>query len=316
MLSQAESIQAKSCRQLQQSQDTAASSSQMGCAMASVDSSSAPVSDGSVLVTVHKVQQSDCTPSEILAPTSSSGSNQAVSSTQGPATAPAQQPLAACRVSSNNPCIGSKSQHKSEISSSSGCSGSGREGRSGAGGDSLAGFLQEQARAGQAGSQALLPHPASGTHELTVGMVLTEFTYVPHANDYLGNSLPGNPPSDRSAGKGSGGRLSGVEQPGCAQVVGTPAHVSERMLFGETSLGAVPCSPEAAQVDLTSGAVLLQDPDGSVRYVVLTSEEQKAVQLSLRAQQDQSSKQQDVTAADAHQVGLVCHGLELITVCL
>ena len=147
-------------------------------------------------------------------------------------------------------------------------------------------------------------------------MVLTEFTFVPHANGHLGNSLPGNPPVDRSAGKGSGGRLSGVEELGHAQSAGTPAHATQSTLSGGVRPGAVACSPEAAEVDLTGGAVLLQDPDGSVRYVVLTSEEQQAVQLSLKAQQDERSKQQGVTVTDAHQVGLACHGLELITVCL
>ncbi len=55
---------------------------------------------------------------------------------------------------------------------------------------------------------------------------------------------------------------------------------------------------------LAGGAVLLHNPDGSVQYVVLTSDEQKAVQLKMQARQDQSTKGD--TDVDAYQVSSMC----------
>lgn len=59
---------------------------------------------------------------------------------------------------------------------------------------------------------------------------------------------------------------------------------------------AVGCAPSS----LTGGAVLLQNPDGSLQYVMLTSEDEVAVQLSLRAKQAKHAEQEAV--GDAHQV--------------
>lgn len=43
---------------------------------------------------------------------------------------------------------------------------------------------------------------------------------------------------------------------------------------------------------LTGGAVLLQNPDGSLQYVMLTGEDQIAVQLSLKAKQAKQAQQE------------------------
>ena len=50
-----------------------------------------------------------------------------------------------------------------------------------------------------------------------------------------------------------------------------------------SSMAAASSAPDS----LTGGAVLLQNPDGSLQYVMLTSEDQIAVQLSLQAKQAQ-----------------------------
>lgn len=275
-LSQAESIQAKSYRP--RSSHNATLSASPIQELAAGSSTALQQSDGSVRITVRRDQQSGRMPCDSLEASSSCCLDQASSSTDPAMMLDANRPPAATSMSSGR--VGSNSRKALlQSGSSSRCSGYGtahsRGSISGAS-DTLAGFLQEQARAGQQGSYALRPHPASGTHELTVGMVLTEFTFVPYAKKFGVSSLPG-----------SAGKLP------CNQIDS-----------GKTNARPLASSLEAAHSDLTGGAVLLHNPDGSVQYVVLTSDEQKAVQLSLQARRHLNT--QGDTDVDAYQVSSMC----------
>ena len=288
-LSQAESIQPKPYWQRGAdnsvtSSATAAATAQCHAAssadLASQASSSACQPDGAVQITVRKAPQFGSVLSE-------------ASSSAQYAQAPAKACQAASNISSAPFCSGSKPHFSSEQSEVQ-CSCSGRadnKGRSGVG-DSLAGFLHDQARAGRMGSQALRPQPASGTHELIVGMVLTEFTFVPTVGSHMqGRDCKQAPvrsqPETKDHDMASG--LPGLRVCAAAAVG-----------VGQTPTGDATSSPGTAHADLTGGAVLLQNPDDSMQYVMLTTDEQKAVQLSLQAQEAKRCEQ--LVDTDTYQV--------------
>ncbi|KAA6426518.1 MAG: hypothetical protein FRX49_03628 [Trebouxia sp. A1-2] len=294
-LSQAESIQAKSYRPRQSHTATIGASPIE--ALTSGSSAALQQSDGSVHVTVHMGQQSGSMPSDSLEASSSCCLDQASSSVHPALMLATKQPPAATSMSSDRVSSNS-SKAVLQSGSSSRCSAYGTghsRGRISGTSETLAGFLQEQARAGQQDSQALRPQPASGTHELTVGMVLTEFRVVPDAKKYGVSSLPG------SASKLPQSAMMSTEGASPYSVKNQDGlQAADKIDSGKISARAVASIPEAAHNDLTGGAVLLHNPDGSVQYVVLTSDEQKAVQLSLQARQQLSTKgDADV---DAYQV--------------
>jgi len=300
-LSQAESIQAKSYRPPQS--HTATLSASPIEELTAGSSTALQQSDGSVRITVLMGQQSGSMPCDSLGASSSCCLEQASSSTHPGLMLAGKQPPAATSMSSDRVSSDS-SKAVLQSGSSSRCSGYGTahsRGRISGTSDTLAGFLQEQARAGQQGSQALRPQPASGTHELTVGMVLTEFRFVPDAKKYGVSGLPGSAsklPQSAMMSMDAASSLYSVKDQG-----GLPA-ADKQIDSGTINVRAVASSPEAAHNDLTGGAVLLHNPDGSVQYVVLTSDEQKAVQLKMQARQDQSTKGD--TDVDAYQVSSMC----------
>lgn len=300
-LSQAESIQAKSYRPCQS--HTATLSASPIEELTGGSSTALQQSDGSVRITVRMGQQSGSMPSDSMEASSSCCLDQASSSADPVLMLAANQtPAATCMSSDRVSSDSSKALLQS--GSSCRCSGYGTAHSRGwisGTSDTLAGFLQEQGRPGQQGSQALRPHPASGTHELTVGMVLTEFRFVPDAKKYGVSGLPGSAsklPQSAMMSTDAASSLYSVKDQG-----GLPA-ADKQIDSGTINVRAVASSPEAAHNDLTGGAVLLHNPDGSVQYVVLTSDEQKAVQLSLQARQDQSTKGD--TDVDAYQVSSMC----------
>ena len=184
---------------------------------------------------------------------------------------------------------------------------------------------------GQENEQPQRPQPASGTHDLIVGMVTTEFTFVPDAAEKLagchsavGQSVQPDKSVTSVSDKATvandsrrpklkdyalsneatveeggreleqqdyaasnsvkatvGGSSRVLEQEACAASNGDKATVgdSSRKLAQEISAtnGNDKGTVEDG-VDLTDGAVLLENPDGSLQYVVLTSDEQKAAQ--------------------------------------
>ena len=176
-------------------------------------------------------------------------------------------------------------------------------------GDTLAGFLQEQTEVPHVHPEVILPQPALDTHELFVGMVTTDFTFA--AGQQQSNSSckidsqcgtrqsPNNGPGLPSALECSGmqgsvhmsGRCSGCVTADCKQ-----QHVDAQ---------TAPQSVELSVADLTSGAVMLQNPDGTVQYVVLTSDEQRAVQLSMQAKRN---KEAGTAEGSAYQVTTRRHG--------
>ena len=158
-------------------------------------------------------------------------------------------------------------------------------------GDTLSGFLQEQAKPPHVDPQVVLPQPASGTRDLFVDMVTADFTFLPSPGQQHCNSSnktetqhnarqgpttsPNCPPATTSFSSAPGSvGVSGMCS-GC-----TPADRKQEQQGAGT---AVPQSMKVSVGDLTNGAVMLQNPDGSVQYVVLTSDEQRAVQLSMQA---------------------------------
>ncbi len=239
------------------------------------EGSSACQSDGSVQISVRKAPQSGRILSDVSPSASSCGLCHASSSLQHTQATSLDQQSAPTRVSADHLCSGSKPQADLGCSSlqSGGYKSACGRGRSGTG-DSLAGFLQDQARAGQMG-QAFRPQPASGTHELTVGMVLTDSTFVPNASSYV----------------------KGRDSIASSSVSWTSAKtqaVSPDLEMFQSAASSLQAADEAG-ADLTGGAVKLQNPDGSVQYVVLTSDEQKAVQLSLQAQRRKQEKATDTS---------------------
>ena len=171
-------------------------------------------------------------------------------------------------------------------------------------GDTLAGFLQEQPKPPYVDSQATLPQPASGPHELFVGMVMADFTFHPSAGQQHSNSSSSNEtetqhnarqstttgpapsttaPSSAPGSVGVSGMCSACTAAGCKQ---------EQQGAGK----AVLQSMELPVDDLTDGAVMLQNPDGSVQYVVLTSDEQRAVQLSMQAKRNKEAETAETSA--------------------
>ncbi|DBA84088.1 hypothetical protein WJX77_008642 [Trebouxia sp. C0004] len=293
-LSQAESIQAKSYRP--RPSRTATLSASPIEELTDGSSTALQQSDGSVRITVHMGQQSGSMQSDSQEASSSCCLDQASGNTV--MMLAANRPPAGTCISSD--CVsGDSTKPLLQSGSSSRCSGYGTahsRGRISGTGNTLAGFLQEQARAGQQGSQALRPQPASGTHELTVGMVLTEFSFVPAAKKYGVSSLQGSAsklPQSAMMSTGASSPYSVKDQGG---LQAADSHIDS----GKINARAVASSPEAAHNDLTGGAVLLHNPDGSVQYVVLTSDEQKAVQLSLQARQHECTKGD--TDVDAYQV--------------
>lgn len=182
-------------------------------------------------------------------------------------------------------------------------------------GDTLVGFLQEQAKAPHAGTQAILPQPASGTHELFVGMVLTDFTIVPSARQHhIDSSRPtGTQCAVRqSAHNSTDGPPSDVAPASTQGSVGTSGQGSVNMAAEskQEHVGAEsgPENMQEGMGDLMDGAVMLENPDGSVQYVVLTSDQQRAVQLSMQAKR---SKNAELAEGSASQVNIRMH-----TVCL
>lgn len=176
-------------------------------------------------------------------------------------------------------------------------------------GDTLAGFLQEQAKAPNVGAQAILPQPASGTPELFVGMVTTDFTVVPSAGQHHSNgscqtdsqcdarqSQSSSPacllPTAASSSVSVSGKRSGCMAAECKQELGG-SQVAQR-------------SMEPHVDDLSGGAVMLQNPDGSVQYVVLTSDEQRAVQLSIQAKRNKDAGTAEATYT--YPVSVTVHG--------
>lgn len=178
-------------------------------------------------------------------------------------------------------------------------------------GNTLVGILQEQADVLHAGRQAILPQPASGTQELLVGMVMTDFTIAPSAGQH-------HIDSSRQSGTQCGVRQSTHNSTDCL-----PSDVASTSIQGsvETSgrssvnmaadnkhqhgdAESVPQSMQEGMGDLTNGAVMLENPDGSVQYVVLTSDQQRAVQLSMQAKRN---KDADPAEGSASQVNLRMH---------
>ena len=208
------------------------------------------------------------------------------------------------------------SPHKS-TATSSGCipsilpfsSSARKSGRVRAGtGDTLAGFLVEQAKPPHGDPQATRPEPASGTHELFVGMVTADFTFVPSAGQQHSSGS-----SQTEAHRNC--RQSPTTSSGCPpSTTAPPSSVLDSVAVSGTCSGctaadckqeqqgadkAVPQSIELSVGDLTSGAVMLQHPDGSVQYVVLTSDEQRAIQLSMQAK---SNKEAGTAGTSPYQV--------------
>lgn len=130
---------------------------------------------------------------------------------------------------------------------------------------------------------------------------MTEFTFVPAAGQQAGHEtsqsaghlmtrqevgmLPSSRQSDVCSDTGKGlGVMAGASQQGCSNAESAP---------GSCQMGST---------DLTGGAVMLQNPDGSVQYVVLTSDEQRAVQLSLQAKCDQKASTAQNSTYQVHTV--------------
>lgn len=175
-------------------------------------------------------------------------------------------------------------------------------------GDTLAGFLQEQAKAPNVEAQAIRLQPASGTHDLFVGMVTTDFTLVPpagqqHSNSSCQTEAQSNPSQSQNsspacllptAASSSVGVLG--KRPGCMA-----ADSQQELGVGQVAQGSV----EPSGDDLSGGAVMLQNPDGSVQYVVLTSDEQRAVQLSMQAKRN---KEAGTAETSTYHVSIRVHG--------
>lgn len=162
-------------------------------------------------------------------------------------------------------------------------------------GDTLAGFLVEQVQPPHVAPLAILPQ--SATHEVIVGMVTADLTFAPSAGQQHSSSSNqtetqqkarqrattrlGCPPSTTASSSVAGslgvsGMCSGCTAADCKQ---------EQQGAGK----AVPMSMEVSMGDLTDGVIMLQNPDGSVQYVVLTSDEQRAVQLSMQAKRNKEA---------------------------
>ena len=151
--------------------------------------------------------------------------------------------------------------------------------------------------------------------DLTVGATLVEHTLTPGSagqhvpsssqTQHTGAAMPGQLPTPLST---STLPLMTTDMP-CSsaassslQADGAPMQAASAQSMepgSSTASGpgsAVGCAPSS----LTGGAVLLQNPDGSLQYVVLTSEDEVAVQLSLRAKQAKHAQQE--AAGEAPQV--------------
>ena len=145
--------------------------------------------------------------------------------------------------------------------------------------------MQEQAKAPLPASQALRPQPASGTHELIVGMVMTEFMFIPTnraepshaAHQSFSHSDPGQHADSSSA------NLLAASHP--TSTITSPMAADRQ----QDLTHAASSSSQMGMSDLTGGAVQLQNPDGSLQYVVLTSDQQQAVQLSLQANREKQA---------------------------
>lgn len=180
-------------------------------------------------------------------------------------------------------------------------------------GDTLAGLLQDQAKVPHVGAQTILPQPASGTHELFVGMVLTDFTIVPSAgqqrldSSHCSEAQCGvrqsmkNRPGCPSSSEASVSMQGSVQMPsgcsGCMATKGKQEHGDAKSAPGSESV-------QQGMGDLTNGAVMLENPDGSVQYVVLTSDQQRAVQLSMQAKRKKDAK---AAESSAYQVRIRTH---------
>ena len=194
-------------------------------------------------------------------------------------------------------------------------------------GDSLAGFLQEQAKLPHADPQAILPQPTSSSHELFVGMVTADFTFSPSAEQQHCSSS-NKPETQHNT------RQSPTTSPGCLQPTTASSREAGSVGVSSTrSVGVSGCTeadckqeqqgagkavPQSMEVsvgegDLTNGAVMLQNPDGSVQYVVLTSDEQRAVQLSMQAKRNKEAATVDTSA---YQVSTRAHGARRVRAAL
>ena len=177
-------------------------------------------------------------------------------------------------------------------------------------GDTLAEFLQQQAKAPHVEAQAILPQPASGTHELFVGMVTTNFTVVPAAGQQHseGSCQTDSQCDTRQSQNSSSACLLPTSAssyvPGSVGVSGKrPGCMAEQELGGSQVARG---SKEPSVDDLSGAAVMLQNPDGSVQYVVLTSDEQRAVQLSIQAQRNKEAGTAEATST--YHVSITVHG--------
>ena len=165
-------------------------------------------------------------------------------------------------------------------------------------GDSLAAFLQEQSKVLPMGSQMQSSQPASGSHDLIVAMVMTESAFVPTASQLASHETSQS--ASPSVSRQDAGVLPSSRQPDVASDTGSRLSFMAADKQQECSDGgSAPGSCQMSSADLTGGAVMLQNPDGSVQYVVLTSDEQQAVQLSLQAKCDQKAS---TVQKSSHQV--------------
>ena len=171
-------------------------------------------------------------------------------------------------------------------------------------GDTLSGFLQEQAKPPHVHRQAILPQPASGTYDLLVGMVAADFAFAPSPGHQHCNSSNKTETQHKAR---QGPTTSPNCSPSTAASSSVPGNVgASGMCSGCTAADckqeqqgagmAVPHSMEVSVGDLTGGAVMLQNPDGSVHYVVLTSDEQRAVQLSMQAKRNKEARTAETSA--------------------
>ena len=182
--------------------------------------------------------------------------------------------------------------------------------------DSFAGFLHQQASMAEwplgHSQNALWPEASSSqgncastsapqqplpAHDLTVGMVLTGSIPIPASRTPLPripaeHTGPRQHPADQAASKETSRSFAD-------QGESSTALQQDPDLTASTSLPSCSGSIRGPE-SLAGGAVLLQNPDGSTQYVLLTSEDQIAVQLILQARHDRLAQQ--AGRAESYQV--------------
>lgn len=347
---------------------------------------SATQSDGRICITIHQQSQSPAVPA-CLPSTSAASPDQASCSTAQPARDSTRHRLAASMTNAFRRRSTPQSGHRKSTTLGMRNS-SARRRTNPAAADSLAGFLEHQDRAGQLTADGLRPQPASGSHELTVGMVMTQYTFVPSAPSNAAqqsshnSSLSTKPVStaeedschsateqNSHSSKPSANQMSTAAEDSCQSATEQSSHSSNLSASsmstaqGDSHHGASSChgisschgasicsandainnlintletnaraagnateeadstrsctelsnesdlSNEAdlsngvdssTRADLSNGAVLLQNPDGSLQYVVLTSDEQRAAEQRAaqqkRKQSNNGPSQQEQTS--------------------